>query len=139
MWETSNSPACSRTARCSARMPAYCTGIAKPANSTMRAPRATWRSKRGVRRSPSLDGQAAAFEPLPEPPEAFPEPESLFAGESEAGFESDLAPVSDLPGSDLPEPGLGPESGLAPESGLVPESALESPSFFALPLPPGFE
>ena len=49
MWETSKTPARSRTAACSARMPAYCTGISQPANGTRRAPAATWRSYRGVR------------------------------------------------------------------------------------------
>ena len=44
MWETSNTPASVRTARCSAMMPSYCTGIAQPANGTIRAPAATWRS-----------------------------------------------------------------------------------------------
>ncbi len=38
-----------RTVRCSARMPSYCTGISQPANGTRRAPAATWRSCRGVR------------------------------------------------------------------------------------------
>ena len=49
MCETSNTPARSRTAWCSARMPSYCTGISQPANGTSRAPAATWRSCRGVR------------------------------------------------------------------------------------------
>src|SRR5690348_1124558 len=51
MWLTSNTPTSCRTARCSASTPWYCTGISKPANGTMRPPRATCRSCRGVRRS----------------------------------------------------------------------------------------
>ena len=41
MWETSNMPARSRTARCSAPTPSYWTGISHPANGTSRAPAAT--------------------------------------------------------------------------------------------------
>src|SRR5438874_3397790 len=51
MCETSKTPQSVRTVRCSAITPAYCTGISQPANGTIRAPSATWRSKRGVRRS----------------------------------------------------------------------------------------
>src|SRR4051812_34460733 len=50
MCETSNAPASSRTARCSWITPSYWTGISQPANGTIRAPRATWRSCSGVRR-----------------------------------------------------------------------------------------
>ena len=53
MCETSNAPASSRTARCSWITPSYWTGISQPANGTIRAPRATWRSCSGVRRSVS--------------------------------------------------------------------------------------
>src|SRR4051794_12912780 len=53
MWETSKTPARSRTAVCSSRIPAYCTGISQPANGTSRAPAATWRSWSGVRWSAS--------------------------------------------------------------------------------------
>ena len=49
MCETSKTPALSRTATCSSRMPAYWTGISQPANGTSRAPAATWRSYSGVR------------------------------------------------------------------------------------------
>jgi hypothetical protein len=42
MWDTSNTPAPVRTAWCSARMPAYCTGISQPANGTSLAPSALW-------------------------------------------------------------------------------------------------
>ena len=41
MWLTSNTPAAVRTARCSATMPRYCTGIAKPPKGTILPPRAT--------------------------------------------------------------------------------------------------
>src|SRR5829696_7137609 len=51
MWLTSTLPARSRTAMCSSRMPAYCTGISQPANGTSFAPAATWRSCSGVRLS----------------------------------------------------------------------------------------
>ena len=51
MCETSKTPQSVRTALCSGMTPSYCTGISQPANGTMRAPRATCRSKRGVRRS----------------------------------------------------------------------------------------
>ena len=44
MWETSKTPASVRTARCSGITPSYWTGISQPANGTMRAPAATWRS-----------------------------------------------------------------------------------------------
>ena len=36
--------------------PSYCTGISQPANGTMRAPSATWRSKSGVRSSVCMRG-----------------------------------------------------------------------------------
>src|SRR5689334_22810242 len=48
MCDRSNSPARSRTARCSSRIPRYCTGISQPAKSISRAPSATWRSRSGV-------------------------------------------------------------------------------------------
>src|SRR5918994_5345397 len=51
MWETSKTPALVRTARCSSVIELYCTGISHPAKGTRRAPRAAWRSYRGVRRS----------------------------------------------------------------------------------------
>ena len=44
MCETSKTPASERTARCSGMTPSYWTGISQPANGTMRAPAATWRS-----------------------------------------------------------------------------------------------
>ena len=44
MCETSKTPQSSRTALCSGMTPSYCTGISQPANGTMRAPSATWRS-----------------------------------------------------------------------------------------------
>ena len=40
MWLTSNTPTFVRTATCSSRMPAYCTGISHPANGTSLAPAA---------------------------------------------------------------------------------------------------
>ena len=43
MCDRSNSPARSRTARCSSRMPAYWTGISQPPNSMSFAPSAAWR------------------------------------------------------------------------------------------------
>ena len=49
MWETSNRPAAVRTAWCSSTMPAYCTGISQPPNSTIRAPAARCTSYRLVR------------------------------------------------------------------------------------------
>src|SRR5438067_2342946 len=49
MCETSNRPACCRTARTSSMTPAYCTGISHPANGTSRAPSALCRSYSGVR------------------------------------------------------------------------------------------
>src|SRR5690606_17758476 len=55
MWLTSKMPTRCRTARCSSAMPEYCRGIAQPAKSTIRAPRATWRSYRAVRLR-SVDG-----------------------------------------------------------------------------------
>ena len=55
MCETSNTPAAVRTARCSSRMPAYCTGISQPANGTSFAPAAAWRSWRGERRNSVVD------------------------------------------------------------------------------------
>src|SRR6266446_3587826 len=51
MCETSKTPVSVRTAMCSGITPSYCTGISHPANGTIRAPSATWRSKSGVRRS----------------------------------------------------------------------------------------
>src|ERR1700733_14210999 len=54
MWETSNTPASWRTARCSALIPACCTGISQPANSISLAPAARWRSSRGLRRRASV-------------------------------------------------------------------------------------
>src|SRR5262245_13390120 len=48
MCDRSNSPARSRTARCSSRMPPYWTGIIQPPNSISFAPRASWRSRSGV-------------------------------------------------------------------------------------------
>ena len=41
MWLTSNTPARVRTARCSAVMPEYSTGMSQPAYGTIRAPEAT--------------------------------------------------------------------------------------------------
>src|SRR2546423_697224 len=49
MWLTSNRPADVRTASCSSLTLRYCCGISQPANSTMRAPAATWFGWRGVR------------------------------------------------------------------------------------------
>src|SRR4051794_31881370 len=51
MCETSNTPARSRTAMCSSRMPPYWTGMSQPANGTSFAPSAAWRPCSGVRRS----------------------------------------------------------------------------------------
>ena len=48
MCDRSNSPAAERTARCSSRMPPYWIGISQPANSTIFAPSASWRSSSGV-------------------------------------------------------------------------------------------
>lgn len=48
MCETSNMPACSRTALCSWLTPAYCTGISQPAKGTMRPPARWWAEKSGV-------------------------------------------------------------------------------------------
>src|ERR1700674_3204121 len=45
----SKRPATFRTARCSSRIDVYCCGSSHPPKSTMRPPRATWRSYRGVR------------------------------------------------------------------------------------------
>src|SRR6185312_444198 len=58
--ETSKAPASSRTARCSWITPSYWTGISQPANGTIRAPRATWRSCSGVRRSVCTAADATA-------------------------------------------------------------------------------
>src|SRR2546421_432023 len=58
MCETSNTPACSRTARCSSRTPAYWTGISQPANGTILAPAASCRSNSGVRFRVSAPGTA---------------------------------------------------------------------------------
>src|SRR3954454_13872383 len=63
MCETSNTPACSRTARCSSRTPAYWTGISQPANGTILAPAASCRSNRAVRfrvSAPGTGGRLAA-------------------------------------------------------------------------------
>src|SRR5918911_3297703 len=61
MCETSKIPARSRTAVCSARMPAgYWTGISQPAKGTSRAPAATWRSCNGVRLSVSAPAAIGA-------------------------------------------------------------------------------
>src|SRR5438093_4576883 len=49
MWERSKSPARLRTARCSSRIVEYCSGMSKPANSTMRAPAAMCLPYSGVR------------------------------------------------------------------------------------------
>jgi hypothetical protein len=55
MCETSKSPARLRVARCSPTMPAgYWIGISQPANATIFAPAATWRSTSGVRESPAI-------------------------------------------------------------------------------------
>src|SRR5207245_3181991 len=48
MCEMSNRPATFRTAICSPRIDVYCWGSSQPPKSTMRPPRATWRSYRGV-------------------------------------------------------------------------------------------
>ena len=48
MCDRSNRPAAERTARCSSRMPPYWIGISQPANSTIFAPSASWRSSSGV-------------------------------------------------------------------------------------------
>src|SRR6266550_1951587 len=62
MWLTSNSPAFSRTALCSAVIPVgYWTGISNPANGTIFAPKATWVSWSGVR----LRGAASFVPPAP--------------------------------------------------------------------------
>src|ERR1700679_3229335 len=53
MCERSKKPARLRTASCSAKMPAYCTGISKPPNGTMRAPSVRCTSNSAVRRSGS--------------------------------------------------------------------------------------
>src|SRR5579884_1334938 len=50
MCETSKIPTSRRTARCSWRIPAYCTGISHPANGTSLAAADRWRSYSGVRR-----------------------------------------------------------------------------------------
>src|SRR4051812_28219656 len=50
MCETSKTPESVRTAMCSGITPSYWTGISQPANGTIRAPRATCRSKSGVRK-----------------------------------------------------------------------------------------
>src|SRR5438034_132473 len=49
MCETSNRPATLRTAKCSSRIEVYCCGISQPPKSTIRPPRATCLSYRGVR------------------------------------------------------------------------------------------
>src|SRR5215472_5194940 len=49
MWLTSKTPAAVRTASCSSLTLRYCWGISQPANSTMRAPAATWWEWSGVR------------------------------------------------------------------------------------------
>src|ERR1700737_2287799 len=48
MCEMSKSPATFRTAKCSSRIDVYCCGSSQPPKSTMRPPRATWRSYSGV-------------------------------------------------------------------------------------------
>ena len=62
MWLTSNSPTRSRTARCSAVMPAYSTGMSQPPKGTMRAPSATCAAWRAVFRSggAEADGETAS-------------------------------------------------------------------------------
>src|SRR6478672_11931335 len=60
MCETSKTPASVRTALCSWITPSYWTGISQPANGTIRAPRATWRSCSGVRRSVCTAADATA-------------------------------------------------------------------------------
>src|SRR5207302_1939778 len=49
MCETSNRPATLRTAKCSSRIEVYCCGISQQPKSTIRPPRATCLSCRGVR------------------------------------------------------------------------------------------
>src|SRR5512144_711182 len=64
MCETSNTPTRSRTARCSAPMPAgYVTGISYPAKGTIFAPSATWKSWSGVRLS-AVDGVVSLMAPV---------------------------------------------------------------------------
>ena len=63
MWLTSNTPARSRTAMCSSRIPPYWTGISQPANGTSFAPAATWRSCSGVRLSVSVPAPIWALGP----------------------------------------------------------------------------
>src|SRR4051812_36231393 len=64
MCETSNSPAPSRTPRCSAVMPAGdCTGISKPANGTIFAPAATCIAWKGVFFSASAVFSIASLPP----------------------------------------------------------------------------
>src|SRR5918996_2948916 len=65
MCETSNIPALVRTATCSCRIPSYWTGISQPAKGTSRAPAASCRSNRGVRRRVSaVDGKRPRGYPL---------------------------------------------------------------------------
>src|SRR5512135_1575171 len=64
MCDTSNMPARSRTARCSAPMPAgYVTGISNPAKGTIFAPSVTWMSCSGVRLS-GVDGVGSLMVPV---------------------------------------------------------------------------
>ncbi len=49
MCDTSNMPAPSRTAVCSALTPAYCTGMSQPPNGTILAPARRWAACSGVR------------------------------------------------------------------------------------------
>src|ERR1700676_899780 len=74
MCERSNSPARLRTASCSLRMPAYCTGISNPPNGTIRAASARCASYSAVRRSVPLISvvimvrcsvRGGSFAPLP--------------------------------------------------------------------------
>ena len=65
MCDRSNSPAAERTARCSSRMPPYWTGISQPANSTIFAPSASWRSSSGSASRRSARGSVMPALPSP--------------------------------------------------------------------------
>ena len=70
MWETSNIPACVRTAECSSRIPSYVTGISQPAKGTTFAPSSTCCSYKGVRRRSTGAGYSRWAQPAPAGPAA---------------------------------------------------------------------
>ena len=96
MCETSNTPAAPRTATCSSRMPAYCTGISQPAKGTSRAPAASWRSyERGaLRGSPRRARFAADRRAMAAPKPAKRRPDVRYRSRRNGGMSISSSRIS---------------------------------------------